>query len=233
MVRSVRTKSREYHRSRSPVKAAAARRLERLEEQLEDLFLSEGFLHLSTDELARRLRCSKRALYQLAPSREELFERIVERFLANLRAAGEAAAAAAPDPFAAVTDYLGVAVTATRGASAQFFRDVSRLPAAHRRLMSHQRERMLGLERLIERGVERGAFRGIHPRLVADMLLQVVPRLVDPDVLAQLGLSVSEAFEELYKIIEYGLLPRDAADGRREVSPRHARRAGLQTPRRT
>ena len=201
--------------------AAASRRLHRIEDDLEHLLLREGFLHFSTEELARRLRCSKRALYQIAPSREELFEHVVERFLARLRADGEAAARSAPDCFAAVTDYLGVAVVATRGASAQFFRDVNRLPGAHRRLMSHQRSRMLGLERLIGQGIAEGAFRGIHPRLVAHTLLQVVPTLVDPDVISTIGLSVSDAFEELYKIIEYGLLPRgDRTPSRKERRPR-------------
>ena len=62
--------------------APGSPRLERLLEELEHVFLHDGFLHFRTEELARRLHCSKRALYQIAPSREELFELVVERWLA-------------------------------------------------------------------------------------------------------------------------------------------------------
>ena len=192
-------------------------RLERLLSELEHLFLREGFSHFRTEELATRLRCSKRALYQLAPSREELFELVVERWLASLRAAGDAAAAAAPDPFVAITAYLGAAVTATREASAQFVRDLSRFEPAHRRLMSHQRLRIAGLERLIDAGTKVGAFRGVHSKLVAEVMLHAVARLVDPDVLSNVGLTMSEAFAELYDIVEHGLMPRE---GRRSSRAR-------------
>ncbi|MGH7818893.1 MAG: TetR/AcrR family transcriptional regulator [Candidatus Binatia bacterium] len=187
-------------------------RLERLFEELQHLFLREGFLHFRTEELAQRLRCSKRALYQIAPSRERLFEFVVERWLAKLRRAGDEAARRAPDPLTAVTDYLGVAIGATREAGAQFVRDLSRFPATYRRMASHQRERVAGLERLIEAGTKQGYLRGVHAKLVAEIMLSVAARLVDPEVLASVGLTMSEAFAELYDIVGHGLVPRDGAD---------------------
>jgi AcrR family transcriptional regulator len=190
-------------------------RLRRTLEELGGLFLREGFLHLSTEDIARRLQCSKRTLYQLASSRDEIFDLVIERWLAGMRSAGIAAAEGSPDPVTALRQYLDVAVVATRNASSQFVRDLARFPAGHRRLMSHQRERAAGLERLIDRGVKAGAFRGVHPKLVADVLLAAASRMVDPDVLLAIGLSMSQAFEELYNIFEYGLIPRDRSRGER------------------
>jgi AcrR family transcriptional regulator len=195
----------------SPPLPPASPRLERLLEELEHVFLRDGFLHFRTEELARRLHCSKRALYQIASSREELFELVVERWLAKLRRSGVTAAQAAPDPFAAVTDYLGAAIIATRDAGAQFVRDLSRFPATYRRLMSHQRERIAGLERLIQEGTARGHFRGVHAKLIAEVMLNAVAQLVDPEVLARVGLTMSQAFAELYDIVEHGLLPANGA----------------------
>ena len=195
----------------------SALRRERLEEELELLFMREGFLHFRTEELAQRLHCSKRALYQIASSREQLFERAVERWLAKLRKSGNEAAARADDPLTAVTDYLGAAIVATRDAGAQFVRDLSRFPATYRRLMSHQRERIAGLERLIEEGTARGDFRGVHPRLVAEVMLNAVAQLVDPEVLARVGLTMSQAFAELYDIVEHGLVP---SNGNRRAARR-------------
>jgi AcrR family transcriptional regulator len=204
--------------------ASGSSRLERLLEELEHVFLHDGFLHFRTEELARRLHCSKRALYQIAPSREELFELVVERWLAKLRHAGVTAAENAPDPFAAVTDYLGAAIVATREAGAQFVRDLSRFPATYRRLMRHQRERIAGLERLIQEGTARGHFRGVHAKLIAEVMLNAVAQLVDPEVLARVGLTMSQAFAALYDIVEHGLLP---ANGGRP----QARRRRLNRPR--
>jgi AcrR family transcriptional regulator len=202
-------------------------RLERLLEEIEHVFLRDGFLHFRTEELARRLHCSKRALYQIAPSREELFELVVERWLAKLRRAGITAAEAAPDPFTAVTDYLGAATVATRDAGAQFVRDLSRFPATYRRLMSHQRERIAGLERLIEDGTARGHFRGVHAKLIAEVMLHAVAQIVDPEVLARVGLTMSQAFAALYDVVEHGLLPANGGRPR----PRYSRRRHLSRPR--
>lgn len=178
------------------------------------MFFREGFLHFTTDALADRLRCSKRTLYQIAGSREALFELVIERWLAGVRRAGDGAAERESDPFRAVTAYLHVAVDATREAGSQFVRDLARFPAGHRRLMRHQRLRIQGLERLIERARRTGAFRGIHPKLVADVMLAAVARLVDPDVLATVGLSLSAAFEELYDVFEYGLIGHRSGRGK-------------------
>lgn len=197
---------------RSRAKPSASRRIERLEEEIESLFLREGFLHFSTDDLARRLHCSKRALYQIAPSREELFEAMVERWLSQLRRDGVEKARTASDPFEAITAYLGAAIVATRDAGAQFVRDLSRFPATYRRLMRHQRERIAGLERLLAEGAARGRFRGVHTQLVAEVMLNAVAQLVDPELLARVGLTMSQAFGEFYDIVEHGLLP--GSDGR-------------------
>jgi len=207
-------------------------RLGRLREELEHLFLREGFLHFRTEELARRLHCSKRALYQVAPSREELFELVVEHWLAQLRRAGAEAATQAPDPLTAVTGYLGAAVVATRDAGAQFVRDLWRFPATHRRLMSHQRERIAGLEHLIEAGTARGHFRGVHAKLLAEVMLNAVAQIVDPELLARVGLTMSQAFAELYDIVEHGLLPRNGEPPpiERRARPR-ARSRRMGTPR--
>lgn len=205
-------------------KDLTAARRQRLAEELELLFLREGFLHFRTEELASRLHCSKRALYQLAPSREQLFERAVERWLAKLRKSGIDAAARAPDPLSAVTDYLGAAIVATRDAGAQFVRDLSRFPATYRRLMSHQRERIDGLERLIEEGTARGDFRGVHPKLVAEVMLNAVAQLVDPEVLARVGLTMSQAFAELYDIVEHGLVRSNGATRPSALKRRNRRR---------
>ena len=55
-------------------------RQRQLVDELVDLFLVEGFARLTLDEVAARLGCSKRTLYALADSKEQLAVRAVRFF---------------------------------------------------------------------------------------------------------------------------------------------------------
>ena len=57
--------------TRPRIRRGAARREELLDELME-LLLTEGFAGFTLDDLAARLRCSKRTLYALAASKEQL-----------------------------------------------------------------------------------------------------------------------------------------------------------------
>jgi AcrR family transcriptional regulator len=49
-------------------------------DQLEELFLREGFAQSTLDDIVGKLRCSKMTLYTLAPSREQLILAVLRRF---------------------------------------------------------------------------------------------------------------------------------------------------------
>ena len=184
-----------------------SRRLQRVLDEVEALFLAEGFLHLNTSDIALRLRCSKTSLYRLATTRDALFQQIVDRYVSSIRAEGRRAAEAASDWNGAIRGFLDAAVFGLRRASHAFIRDMSRFPATRERLRDHQRRRMLDAEQLIRAGVKAGAFRGVPPRILAEMLFATVGRLTEPEVMSNLGLPVSEVFEEAYRIFEYGVIP--------------------------
>ena len=191
---------------------------ERIVENLETIFFNEGFLHLSTDELARRLRCSKQTLYSIAPSREALFELIIERFLARLREEGERVVEHAPDWVSAVTGYLDVAVRFSRSASAKWVTDLAHFTPGRRRLARHQRQRITGLARLVAAGMRDGAFDdAVSPQLMAAVLLHAAAMMFDPDFLASCGLSLSQAYAELYHWFINGLMPRSGTSKTRKA----------------
>jgi AcrR family transcriptional regulator len=202
----------------------ASPRLARLLEDVTALFLSEGFLHLTTDDIAKRLRCSKSTLYQIASSREQIFDIVVARYLSRIRDDGLAGARQAKDAPRAMLALLGAGVTAGREASWEFVRDTRRHAASRRRLDQHQRSRVADLERLIEAGIRRGAFQGFHPRLVAELILVLIGRVFEPDLLASVGLSLGEAYDEAYRLVEYGLLPRTRERRTRIARGKRARR---------
>ncbi len=68
----------------------ATRRQTALFDDLLALFLAEGFSHLTLDDIAARLRCSKSTLYTLAGSKDELVRRVTIHFFKRATNAIEA-----------------------------------------------------------------------------------------------------------------------------------------------
>lgn len=183
-------------------------RLHRLLHDLEDIMEVEGFLHLTTDDLARRLRCSKATLYRLAPAREQLFELVIERWLARVRdeawrRVGEAGTW--PERLLA---YCGACIDATGKAALPFWRDLRKFDEGDRLLRAHQQRHVAGLEEIISGGIMAGAFRDLHPRLLSEITLMVLPRVVEPDFVASVGLSIPDAVSEWYRILESSIFRR-------------------------
>ncbi|HZQ78627.1 MAG TPA: TetR/AcrR family transcriptional regulator [Acidimicrobiia bacterium] len=182
-------------------------RLRRLLGDLESLMVTEGFLHLNTDDIARRLRCSKATLYRLAPSREELFEFVIERSLARMRDQGRQEVAAQQTWEARFVAFLIEPIRRwTTEVSYHFVRDLQAFPGGKRLWLAHETKRMETLEEIIAAGAAEGAFQPVHARLAADLILTTVKRALEPDFAASMGLSINEAFEEWYRVLEFGLI---------------------------
>ncbi len=101
---------------------ATARRTE-LFDGLVELFLAEGFAHLTLDAIAARLQCSKSTLYTLAGSKEQLVTSATKHFFkrATEQVEAKVAAASSAERIAAYLTAVGKALTT---ASAQFMSDL-------------------------------------------------------------------------------------------------------------
>jgi AcrR family transcriptional regulator len=179
-------------------------RQERLLDALENLFLEEGFRDVTVAELARRLHCSRRSFYELAPSKEALFLRVFDRYLKRLREAGRRGAdgLAAEEAIAA---YLAPALEAARKLSTRLMQDVQSYPPARTMWERHTRERMAGLQALIAECVRTNVFRGVDPYLVAEVMSASLRRICEPDFLVAAKLSYRDAVRELYGLLLRGL----------------------------
>jgi len=179
--------------------------------ELERIVVSEGFLHLDTASLAKRLRCSKRALYTLAPAQEQLLVLVIGGVLKRTDQHLAGVAKAASDRRAALTNYMAAIVQTSRPADPRFLRDIAEFPPGMRLLRKLQRRTVDRLEQIIRSGIEAGTFNDISPKLVAELILMAAARLINPDFLRQLGLTLAEAYEELSRLIDHGLLPPTAS----------------------
>jgi AcrR family transcriptional regulator len=183
-------------------------------DRLQDLFLAEGFRHLTIADLVDRLHCSRRTLYNLAPSREELILIVVDRLMNNMGLEANIKAAACDHPGEAIEAYLGTGVTTLRQAQSAFIEDLEAYGPTRHLYDRHLHVAITVIGKLIDDGISRGAFRPFHAPLIAEILDAAVERIRRPEVLARAGVSMSQATNELSQLIRHGLalVPADGAE---------------------
>jgi AcrR family transcriptional regulator len=169
------------------------------------LVLDEGFAHLNLDDVAARLRCSKRTLYTLAGSKEQLVRAVVVRFFRDATGRVEQAVGETGPPAARITAYLDAVAAELAAASPAFFDDVASFGPAAEVYERNTRAAARRIGELIDDGVARGAFRSVHAGFVADLVAAQMVRIQQRAVAAATGLSDSQAYAELAALVTAGL----------------------------
>ncbi len=182
----------------------AARRTE-LFDALVDLLLAEGFAQLTLDDLAARLRCSKRTLYGLAGSKEQLVRAAVVHFFRQATERVEAAVVAADGPADQVGAYLRAVAHELAPASAAFFDDVAGFPPAAEVYERNTRAAARRVQQLVDAGVAAGAFREVPAAFVGDVVSTVMVRIQRRELAAATGLTDAEAYGHLTDLLLRGL----------------------------
>jgi AcrR family transcriptional regulator len=189
------------------VRRGAVRR-QQLFDELVALILAEGFASFTLDDLAARLRCSKRTLYSLAGSKEQLVRAAVVHFFRRATQHVEAALAQYREPAERIVGYLRAVAAELAPASAAFFTDLAAFPPAGQ---VYQRNTQIAARRvteLIDAGVAEGAFREVNPAFVGDAVTSMMVRIQGRQVAATTGLDDAEAYEQLAELVLHGLAVR-------------------------
>ena len=181
-------------------------RRERLLHRIEEIFLRDGFRRVTIAELAATLRCSRRAVYQIAESKEDLFVLVLDRVLGRIERSGHDAAAAEEDTGNKIAAFIQPGLTELRNATPAFFADIAAHPPAQRLLAQHQDTRERELCKLIERGVRRGECRRVHAEVAAQALLAAYRAITSPAFLSNVDISLTDAVGEGRDLFLYGLL---------------------------
>jgi AcrR family transcriptional regulator len=181
------------------------RRQAELLDQLEGLFLTEGFARFTLEDLAVRLHCSKSTLYALAESKEQLAARVIRHFFRKATAEVEARTATEEDPARRVTAYLDAVARALAPARPAFYRDLDAFApgrAIYEQNTAIAAERVRGL---IADGVAQGRFREVYPALVADTVTTLMSRIGRGETARATGLDDAAAYRELAALLLHGI----------------------------
>jgi AcrR family transcriptional regulator len=169
-------------------------------DQLESLFLQEGFAGLSVRELAGHVGCSRRTLYELAPSKDELVLIVLDRFLHRVGRAALDAIDSERSHAEQITSYFLGGIELQR-LTHVFGEDLADDAAARRLFDRHYGFVMAVTEQLVRDGVEAGEFRAVEPAIVAGVLAGTGMFFNQPDVQVDSGLDLERAIEGALDLI--------------------------------
>ncbi len=190
----------------APSTRRGAARHSELFDALVELLLAEGFAHLTLDDVAARLRCSKRTLYALAGSKEQLVRAAVVHFFERATDRVEAAVAARTDPEQRLAAYLRAVADELAPASARFVDDMAAFPPAAEVYARNTAAAARRVGELIAEGVAAGAFRRDVPvSFAAEVITATMVGIQQRRVAAATGLGDAEAYEALAALLLHGL----------------------------
>ncbi|MEV5839213.1 TetR/AcrR family transcriptional regulator [Nocardia sp. NPDC052112] len=183
----------------------ATRRRTELFDALVELFLTEGFAHLTLDEIAARLRCSKSTLYTLAGSKEQLVRAATVYFFRRATDDVESHITAVTEARQRITDYLSAVGAALSAASPQFMADLHAFAPAREIYERNTRIAARRVRELIDAGVTTGEFRDVHAAFAGDLAATMMVRIQQGGVREHTGLDDAAAYRELAAILTAGI----------------------------
>ena len=172
-----------------------------LRDALVDLVVEQGFIHLTMDDFAAQLNCSKRTLYALASSKEQLAVLAVRHFFKRATEQVEAAIVRTRAPANRVTRYLEAVAEALRPASRAFRDDLARFRPTTEIYEQNTLTAAQRVRELIDEGTRAGAFRRVHAVFVSEVVTATMRRITSGEIAAATGLSDAEAYSELADLV--------------------------------
>ncbi len=181
-----------------------ARRAEDLVERLIDVFLREGFLELSIDDMARRLRCSKTTIYGIADSKQQVIAVVVRAFF---RRATERVEQQVFRVDAASTDriqaYLMAIAAELAPASPEFFADLDAYAPTREIYLENTRIAGERLRGIIQHAVP--AASQSEALFIGSVAAGVMTAIHRGEIEAAAGLDDSAAYRALSRLIVAGV----------------------------
>lgn len=180
-------------------------RRRQLFDELVALFLADGFAHLTLDDIAARLHCSKSTLYTLAENKDRLVHAVTVHFFRDATERVETALTGSAGAENRIRTYLESVGRQLEPASRRFMEDMAATPAARE---VYERNTRIAAERvraLIADGVATGELRDVHAVFVADVVTAVMVRIQQREVAATTGLADAQAYRELATLLTRGL----------------------------
>ncbi len=181
-------------------------------DQLEALMVAEEFGSMTVGRLAAAVGCSRRTLYELAPSKNQLVLVVLDRLLHRMGRAGLQAVSGTGDFAGRIRAYFGAGLQLQRR-TATFAEKLADDPAARRILDRHFQFALSVVEQLIAAGVASGEFRPVSAPLVAGVLLGGGLYVSQPYLRARIGMTQAQTADQVVDLVLRSLVPSSLTPG--------------------
>ncbi len=201
--------------SSSSEESLTTRQLEILD-TLDESVLSGGFSDLTMAEIAKRMTCSLRTLYGIAPSKEELVLAVADRHLQRIGREAMEVLELDEDPLCRLRAYLRATNLALQPTTMVFSMDFDKLRGARKLADAHAGYIVAITRALLDEAVEAEHVAPLDTAALALVLGRLGREFARPDVDRILQNSAREAADSIAEIILDGLVAqkRKADEGR-------------------
>jgi AcrR family transcriptional regulator len=184
--------------------ALTTRQLEILD-ALEDSVMVESLAGVTMAEIAKRMNCSLRTLYGIAPSKDELVMAVVDRRLHRIGREAIAALDLEGSALTRLRAYLQAANRAVQPTTAAFSRDFARDPAARRVVGNHGAYVVAITRALLDEAVAEGEIPKMDTVALAHVLGGLGSEFSNPVIEEHVQGSPKDAADFVAEIIFAGL----------------------------
>ena len=157
-------------------------------------------------EIASKVNCSLRTLYEIADSKDELVLIVIDR---NLRQVGRSAIESIDPwmtPLEATRLYLEAATVAVENTTEVFAQDIEVVPSTQKLSKNHSDYLVAITRSLLDLAVERGDIANVDTAAVARVLAGLGRDFAHVDVMKDLRSSPKVAADDMLEIIMKGLI---------------------------
>jgi AcrR family transcriptional regulator len=180
---------------------ALTSRQTQLRDDLVQLMLDEGLGGLTLDDIAARLGCSKRTLYALADSKEQLVTLAVRHFFKGATEQVERAIRHTRSPARRLSRYLEAVAEALGPAGRAFRDDLNRFAPAREIYEQNTVAAAVRVRELIDEGIRSGAFRNVSAVFVGEVVTATMRRITSGEIGSATGLDDAQAYAELARLV--------------------------------
>lgn len=174
-----------------------------------DLFEDQG-IRFTMDELAHRLKMSKRTIYEQVGTKEQIIEHVITEAFASIKA--REAEIIADDTLDAATKLkrvLTVMPTRTELVEPAAIGQLREAyPKMYGLIVHHLSTGWEATLDLFQQATRQGLLKPIHPLILREILLATMERMLRDEVLAATGLTHDQALAEIVEVVFTGLEPR-------------------------
>jgi len=182
-----------------------ARQLEILD-ALEGSIHDEGMARATMAEIAARLNCSLRTLYEIAPSKDELMLTVVDRRLHRIGREAMRALESEGSPLHRLRAYLKATNLAVQPATAAFSRVFANVPGAQRLVESHGAYVVAITQAMLDQAVAEGEIPALDTAAMAHVLGGLGSEFSRPEIEETIQGTPKETADAVAEVIFEGLL---------------------------